>query len=152
MSATQNAKIINASREVIYNAFTDPRGLEKWFAPGDMTGKIHSFDLRPGGGYEMSLFYPKSKKEARGKTNAQEDRYYARFVELKPFEKIVQAINFDSSDEQFAGEMIMEVILEPKGAGTNVIIRFTNIPSGIKPEDNEAGTKLTLDKLARYIE
>ena len=152
MSATQNAKIINASQEIIYNAFTNPQALEKWFAPGEMTGKIHAFDLRPGGGYQMSLFYPQSEKAARGKTNAREDRYFARFVELKPFEKIVQAINFDSSDEQFAGEMIMEVILEPKGAGTNVIIRFANIPSGIKPEDNEAGTKLTLEKLARYIE
>jgi hypothetical protein len=29
---------------------------------------------------------------------------------------------------------------------------FRNIPSGIRPEDNEEGTQLTLEKLARYVE
>jgi hypothetical protein len=29
---------------------------------------------------------------------------------------------------------------------------FRNIPPGIKPEDNEKGTALTLQKLAAYVE
>jgi hypothetical protein len=41
--------------------------LEKWMAPGEMIGKIHRFDLKVGGGYEMSLFYPSSEKGSRGK-------------------------------------------------------------------------------------
>ncbi|KAB2831959.1 MAG: ATPase, partial [Caedimonadaceae bacterium] len=36
--------------------------------------------------------------------------------------------------------------------GTTVSILFKNIPSGIRPEDNEAGTRATLDKLALYVE
>lgn len=34
--------------------------------------------------------------------------------------------------------MIMEVTLEPAGAGTNVMFLFKNIPPAIRPEDNEA--------------
>ncbi len=151
-SATRNSTIIHASRETIYHAFTDPKALEVWLAPGDMTGKVHSFDLRVGGGYQMSLFYSQSEKEARGKTSEKEDRYTAKFLELSPPKKIVEAIKFDSNDPALLGEMIMEVTLEKKKSSTKVIIIFKNIPAGIRPEDNETGTRLTLEKLARYVE
>ena len=36
--------------------------------------------------------------------------------------------------------------------GTTVSIFLKNIPPGIRPEDNETGTRLTLEKLARYVE
>ncbi len=152
MATTQNSKDINATQEVLYKAFTDPKALEIWLAPEEMTGKIHAFDLREGGSYQMSLYSPPSQKEPRGKTSDKEDKYTARFLELKPYQKIVQAITFHSTNKEFEGEMIMEVTLEPKDNGTRVNFLFKNIPPGIKPEDNEAGTKLTLEKLARYVE
>jgi uncharacterized protein YndB with AHSA1/START domain len=123
-----------------------------WFAPGEMTGKVHNFDLHVGGGYEMSLYYPESETTQRGKTSEREDRYRARFIELLPPNRIVEAIDFDSADPEFAGEMIMEVSLEAKDGGTLVTIGFREIPPGIRPEDNETGTRLTLEKLVQYID
>ena len=46
----------------------------------------------------------------------------------------------------------MEVALEAAEGGTTVSIIFKDIPPGIRPEDNEVGTRLTLEKLARYVE
>lgn len=100
----------------------------------------------------MSLYYPSSEKTSRGKTSEREDRYTARFVELTPPGRIVEAITFDSVDPAFSGEMIMEVTLEAEADGTTVSVLFKDIPSGISPEDNEVGTRLTLEKLARYVE
>ncbi|NJD77798.1 MAG: SRPBCC family protein [Candidatus Methanoperedens sp.] len=151
-SSTRNSRFIKASQEVLYRAFTDPAALAVWLAPGEMTGQVHSFDLKVGGGYQMSLYYPSSEKAFRGKTSDREDRFTARFMELTPPRRIVQAINFDSADPAFSGEMIMEVTFEAEGGGTRVTILFKNIPSGIRPEDNEAGTRSTLEKLARYVE
>ena len=151
MSTTKNSKHIDASPEVLYKAFTDPKALEVWMAPGDMTGKIHAFDLREGGSYEMSLYYPDAEKQL-GKTRNNEDKYIARFVELKPYKKIVLAITFDSTDEQLTSEMLMETTLTPKDKGTTVTIVFKNIPTGIKPEDNKEGTEMTLNKLAKFVE
>lgn len=148
---TQNSLDIKATQEEIYNAFINPTALEVWQAPGDMTAKIHNFDLRVGGGYQMSLFYPDSEKEMRGKTTGKEDKYTARFIELTPNKKIVQAINFDTSNSDFAGEMIMEVTLKPIDSGTTVTFSFKDIPKGIKPSDNEAGTISSLKKLAKYV-
>jgi len=151
-SSTKNSKFIRASQDALYRAFTDPAALAVWLAPGDMTGVVHNFDYRVGGGYQMSLYYPSSEKTARGKTSEREDRYTARFVELTPPRRIVEAITFDSDDPAFSGEMIMVVTLEAEDDGTNVSILFKDIPPGIRPEDNEAGTRSTLEKLARYVE
>lgn len=75
-----------------------------------MNGKIYDFDLKVGGGYTMSLFYLDSK--TAGKSSRNEDRFSAKFVELKPYEKIVQTINFQSDKKEFIDEIIMEVFLE----------------------------------------
>jgi uncharacterized protein YndB with AHSA1/START domain len=73
-------------------------------------------------------------------------------VELTPPERIVEAITFDSTDLAFAGEMTMAVTFEAEGDGTIVSIEFKDIPPGIRPADNEEGTRETLEKLARYGE
>jgi uncharacterized protein YndB with AHSA1/START domain len=151
-ASTRSSKFIKATPEVLYHACTDPTALEVWRAPGDMTGHVHRFDYRVGGGYQMSLYYPSSEPTARGKTSGREDRFTARFIELTPARRIVEAITFDSPDPAFAGEMIMEVTLEPVAGGTSVSIAFTNLPSGIRPADNEVGTQSALEKLARYVE
>jgi uncharacterized protein YndB with AHSA1/START domain len=100
----------------------------------------------------MSLYYPASEQVARGKSAEREDRYTARFLELTPPARIVQAITFDSADPAFAGEMDMAVTLEERDGGTEVTILFERIPPGIRPEDNDAGTRSSLEKLARYVE
>ena len=151
-ASTRNSKFIKATPEALYRAFTDPAALAVWLAPEDMTGEVHRFDDRVGGGYQMSLYYPSSETTARGKTKAGEDRYTARFVELTPPRRIVEAITFDSVDPAFSGEMIMVVTFVAEDGGTTVSILFKDIPSGIRPQDNEAGTRATLEKLARSVE
>ena len=150
--SSKNSRDIKASAEKIYSALTDPSDLVKWQVPGQMTAKIHSFDLRVGGGYEMSLFYPQGDPASRGKTKVNEDRFSARFAELIPNKKIVEAITFKSPNPDFAGEMTLEINLHAIDAGTRVTFLFRNIPPGIRPEDNEAGTDSSLEKLARLVE
>lgn len=149
---TKNSKVIKAPRDALYRSFTEPAALAVWLAPGEMTGKVHDFDARVGGGYRMSLFYPASEQTARGKTAEREDRFTSRFVELTPRSRIVQAITFDTDDPAFSGEMTMDVTLEERDGSTEVTIVFEHIPPGIRPEDNELGTELSLEKLARYVE
>lgn len=99
----------------------------------------------------MSLFYKDAGMQ--GKTSANEDRFQAKFVLLQPCEKIVQTINFTSDAPGFKQGMTMEIQLEDAGRNaTRVIVVFRNIPPGINPRDNEAGTEQSLKKLARYME
>ena len=151
-ASTRTSRVIKASREAVYRAFTDPAALAVWLSPGEMTGEVHEFDGRVGGGYRMSLYYPASEQVNRGKSAEREDRYTARFVELTPPARIVEAISFETDDPAFAGEMTMVVTFEERNGGTEVTIQFEQLPSGIRPEDNDAGTRSSLEKLARYVE
>ncbi len=89
-ASTRTSRVIKASREALYRAFTDPAALVVWLAPEGMTGKVHEFGGRVGGGYRMSLFYASSEQVYRGKTSEREDRFTARFVELTPPTRIVE--------------------------------------------------------------
>lgn len=150
--SSHTSKVIEASPESLYRAFVDPASLEQWQAPEGMTAKVHEIDPRPGGGYTMTLTYPPDPEGPQGKTTDREDRYSARFVELTPPSRIVEAITFDTSDPAFTGEMTMTVDLSAVEGGTAVTISFVNIPPGISPEDNDAGTRSSLEKLARFVE
>lgn len=149
--STRTSGIIKAPREALYEAFLDPAALTVWLPPGEMTGKVHYFDARIGEGYRMSLFYPSSEQAFRGKTAEREDSFTARFVELSPPRRIVQAVSFISDDPAFAGEMTLEATFELAKGGTEVTITCRHIPPGIRPEDNEAGCRSSLEKLARYV-
>jgi len=100
----------------------------------------------------MSLFYPPTEKEFRGKTSDREDSVTARFVELEPPTRIVEAIIFNAPDPAFSGEMTMVVTFEAVEGGTEVTVLCKDIPPGIRPEDNDAGCRSSLEKLARHVE
>ncbi|MEP9377476.1 SRPBCC domain-containing protein [Aquabacter sp. CN5-332] len=143
------SRIIKARPEEVYGAFLDPAALVAWLPPAEMTGEIHAFDGRVGGGYRMSLFYPPHERFFHGKTAEKEDRVDVRFLELVPGQRIVEAVNFITSDPAFMGEMTMTATFEPVPGGTRVSLLFENLPPGVRPQDNEVGSRLSLDQLAR---
>jgi uncharacterized protein YndB with AHSA1/START domain len=151
-ASTRTSRVIKARPEELYAAFTDPAALVSWLPPGEMTGKIHEFDARVGGGYRMSLFYPATESGFRGKTSEREDMVRVRFVELAPPRRIVEAVSFVSTDSAFFGEMPLTATFEEVPGGTEVTLVCTNLPPGLRPEDNDAGSRLSLEQLARRFE
>lgn len=151
-AGTRTSRIIRAGREELYAAFLDPAALIDWLPPAEMTGEIHEFDARVGGGYRMSLFYPPDERTFRGKTSDREDMVNVRFVELTPPRRIVEAVSFVTADPAICGEMTMTATFEEVAGGTEVTLVFKNLPPGLRPEDNEAGSRLSLEQLARRFE
>ena len=147
MSTTQVSQFVKASRAQVYRACIDPELIVRWRVPDAMTAKVHSFDAREGGEYRMSLTYRDAARSS-GKTTADTDSFSGRFVELVPNEKIVEAINFETEDPGIQGEMTVITSLRDADGGTEVTMRFENMPPGVRPEDNELGTRQSLKKLA----
>lgn len=153
MSTSHTTRVIRASPETIYAAFVDPAVLLAWLPPGGMTGKLHAFEARAGGGYDMSLYYPTDDEgRFRGKTAEREDRVKVRFLELAPPERIVEAVRFVSDDPAFGGEMTLTVTITAAPAGSAVTLTFDDLPPGLTPEDNDAGAQRSLAQLANYLE
>ena len=151
-ASTRASRVIRAGAEELYAAFLDAEALVDWLPPAEMTGEIHQFDARVGGGYRMSLFYPPGERAFRGKTSEREDMVDVRFVELAPPHRIVEAINFVTIDPAFSGEMTLTAAFEAVSGGTQVTLMFENLPPGLRPEHNEAGSRLSLEQLARGFE
>jgi uncharacterized protein YndB with AHSA1/START domain len=151
-ASTRTTRVIRATPETIYAQFVDPAALVAWLPPGGMTGEMHAFDARVGGGYEMSLYYPSEEHGSRGKTAEREDRVVVRFVELAPPRRIVEAVRFVSDVAAYGGEMRLTVTLERVAAGTEVTLAFDDLPPGVRPEDNDTGARESLEQLARRVE
>ena len=150
MTSSSITRTIQALPDDVFRAFTNPDLLVQWLAPDGMTARIRNFDIRPGGFYEMSLFY--DDPSALGKTEANEDRYTARFIELVPPRRIVESITFAGDDSTFATPMTMTVDFELVGEDTQVTVSFENLPPSVSPTDNDLGTQQSLAKLARLLE
>jgi uncharacterized protein YndB with AHSA1/START domain len=151
-ASTRTSRVIRARPEELYDAFMDPAALVAWLPPGEMTGEIHEFDARVGGGYRMSLFYPPNEHAFRGKTSDMEDRVNVQFLELARPRKIVEVVSFDTTDPGLVGEMTMTATFEKISGGTEVTLVFKNLPPGLRAEDNEAGARSSLEQLARHFE
>jgi hypothetical protein len=100
----------------------------------------------------MSLFYPSNEHSFRGKTSDREDMVSVRFVELMPPCRIVEAVSSITTDPAFFGEMTMTATFEEVSGGTEVTLVFKNLPPGLRAEDNETGSRLSLEQLARRFE
>ncbi len=151
-ASTRVSRIIKAPRRAVYEACLYPDAVASWRVPDNMTAHVHVFDPREGGTYRMSLTYRDPKQSPGGKTSEDTDTFQGRFVELVPDEKIVEAIEFDSRDPAFAGEMKMTTRLVDADGGIEVTILSQDLPPGIRPEDNEEGTRQALQKLAALVE
>ena len=143
-ASTRVSRIIKAERKAVYHAFLDPDSVASWLSPDNMRGHVHAFDASEGGTFRISLTWQDQAHSLSGKTSEDTDTYQGKFVELVPYAKIVEVIDFESQDPAFAGEMRMIVSLADADGGTEVTVLCEDIPKGIRPEDNELGCKESL--------
>jgi uncharacterized protein YndB with AHSA1/START domain len=152
MTRTDSAsRLIVASPDRVYEALVDPEALATWLPPEGMTGRFERFDARPGGSYRLVLTYAEPAA-GRGKATANSDVVDARFLDLVPGKRVVQAVDFISDDPANAGTMTMTWELTVVDDGTLVNIRAENVPAGISAEDHAVGLASSLANLAAHLE
>jgi uncharacterized protein YndB with AHSA1/START domain len=157
-NATETKRIDSASRVIktspltIYHAFLDADAVASWRPPKGMKCEVYEFEPRQGGSYRMSFSYKDTDHEVPGKTSEHADVFRGRFLELVPGKRIVESVEFESDDPDFAGEMTITTILDPVPGGTMVTFLAGSIPVGIKPADHYKGMTSTLENLAAFTE
>jgi uncharacterized protein YndB with AHSA1/START domain len=147
----KTSRVVAAPPERVFSALIDPDSLTAWLPPEGMSGSFERFDPRPGGSYRLVLTYT-DKSTAAGKATSDKDVVEARFVEIVPGVRVVQAVDFESDDPAYAGTMTMTWEVAPVAAGTRVDIRADDVPAGISAEDHAAGLASSLANLAAYLE
>jgi uncharacterized protein YndB with AHSA1/START domain len=152
MGRTDTAsRIVAASPDAVYRAFSTAESLMAWLPPGGMSGRALAYDFRPDGRYRIELTYDDAARCGAGKTTARTDVSAGSFLALEPPRRIIQTVEFESNDSAFAGQMLMTWSFEAVPEGTRVTISADNVPLGISAADHAAGLRASLENLAKYL-
>jgi uncharacterized protein YndB with AHSA1/START domain len=149
-TSTISSVHVNAPRPKVYQALIDAQAVAQWDVPHGMTIQIHEFDGCEGGNFRITLTYEETT--SKGKTLSQTDTYHGYFSKLVPNEKVIETIEFETSDEKMRGEMTVTFTLTDAEGGTDVLAKHENLPPGLSPADNEIGWRMSLDNLAALFE
>jgi uncharacterized protein YndB with AHSA1/START domain len=145
------SRVIAAPPAHVYAALVDREALMAWLPPDGMTARFERFDPRPGGSYRLVLTYDDTSGSL-GKATAESDVVEARYVDIVPGVRVVQAVNFVSDDPAFAGTMSMTWEVTAVDGGTRVDVVADDVPDGISAEDHATGLASSLASLAEYVE
>ena len=134
-------RVLTAPPERVYRAFIDPDAMVKWLPPHGFTAKMHSADMRVGGGYKMSF---------TNFTTGNGHSFGGKYVEMKPGELLKYTDKFD--EPNMPGEMQVTVTFRKVMGGTELKIVQEGIPDAIPVEMCYLGWQQSLTLLAQLVE
>ena len=133
-------RVLKATPERAYRAFTDADALAKWLPPYGFTCKVHQFDARVGGTHKMSF---------TNFTTGNSHSFGGRYVEMKPNELIRYTDQFD--DANLPGEMQVTVTFRKVSCGTELTVVQEGVPDVIPAEQCYLGWQESLAQLANPV-
>jgi len=134
-------KVLKASPEKVYRAFTEANALASWIPPYGFLCTIHEMDVKVGGTYKMSF-----QNFSTGNGHS----FGGKYIEIKPNEFLKYTDQFD--DPNLPGEMITSVWLRKVLVGTELKVLQEGIPAVIPAEMCYLGWQDSLDKLTKLVE
>ncbi len=134
-------RVIKASPEKVYRAFTTPKAMEAWIPPYGFLCTAHSMETKVGGTYKMSF---------TNFTSGNSHSFGGEYLELIPNEFLKYTDRFD--DPNLPGEMITTVWLKKVMGGTDLKVTQEGIPDIIPVDMCYLGWQDSLDKLIRLVE
>ena len=73
-------------------------------------------------------------------------------VKLVTDERVVEVIEFETTDAALRGEMTIKITLADANGGTDIFAVHDGLPPGLSAADNESGWRSSLAKLAALVE
>jgi uncharacterized protein YndB with AHSA1/START domain len=120
--------VVNASRERVYRAWTDPADLARWYTPGDDTwsARVVAIDARPGGRLVVEFGAPRGEQYVET----------AEYLDLDPPARLVFTTTLHTGG-QLIEETHCTVELRDLGDRTEVIVTETGFTPEMREERRE---------------
>ena len=137
------SRVINASRELVFEAFTEVRHLSQWWGPEGFTTTTRAFEFRVGGEWDFVMHGPDG-------TDYQE---WISWTEIAPPE-LIALLHGESRDDPNTFESVLTFASE--GAATRIEMRTVFPTKELRDEVVEKyhaieGGQQTLSNLAAYV-
>lgn len=134
-------RVIKASPEKVFRAFTEPGALSSWLPPYGFLCTVHQMDPRVGGSYKMSF---------TNFSTGQGHSFGGKFLEIIQDEFLRYTDKIDSPN--LPGEMVTSIWLRRVSCGTELKVVQEGIPPAIPTEMCYLGWQESLEKLVRLVE
>lgn len=134
-------RVLAASPEKVYRAFTTAEALARWLPPNGFTCAVHSFEPAVGGIRRMSF---------TNFTTGNSHFFGGEYLELVPGQRIRYGDRFE--DANLPGQMITTVTLRQVSVGTEIDIVQEGVPAIIPAEACYLGWQQSLNHLALLVE
>lgn len=135
-------RVVNATRERVFHAWTDPEELEKWWGPGEYTTPEARVDLRVGGTYSLVMQPP---------DGAPPFRLSGTYLEIDPPSRLVYTWRWDT-DEFGPGETTVTVEFVERDGRTEVVVEHGPFVDKDASTPYELGWTGGLENLATHLE
>ncbi|NEE03041.1 SRPBCC family protein [Phytoactinopolyspora halotolerans] len=137
------SRVIDAPRELVFEAFTEVRHLSRWWGPEGFTTTTQSFEFRVGGVWDFTMHGPDG-------TDYPE---WITWTEITPPERIA-LLHGESRDDPNAFESVLT--FTPDGVTTRIEMRTVFPTKELRDEAVEKyhaieGGHQTLNNLAAYV-
>jgi uncharacterized protein YndB with AHSA1/START domain len=134
-------RVFDAPRHLVWEAFTRPELLKRWFGPRDWSLVVCEIDLKVGGGFRFVLRGPDGRDMGMRGT----------YREIVPGERSIHTESFDD----FPGESSVTTVLVENG-GTTTLMATVHYPSrevrdAVIQSGMEHGAAESYDKLAELL-
>ena len=137
------SRIIDAPRELVFEAFTDVRHLSRWWGPDGFSTTTRAFEFRVGGAWDFVMHGPDG-------TDYQE---WIAWTEIVPPQRIA-LLHGETRDDPNAFQSLLT--FAPEGGATRIEMRTLFPTKAMRDEAVEKyraveGGRQTLGKLAAYV-
>lgn len=143
-------RTLNAQPERVFDAFTDPEQLKKWWWPNGFTCPAAEVDLRVGGEYRLAMEWPGSIP-----AEAQFSHYMGgEFYEIERPRRLVMSGRAVNEEEGELFATLLEVSFEACNVGTMLTVRqfyFEPLPPAEAMGGAQQGWSEQLDKLEHLL-
>ena len=134
-------RVIKATPEKVYRAFTEQNAILSWLPPYGFLCTVQEMNVKVGGTYKMN-FHNFSTGNGHS--------FGGKYLEIKPNEFLKYTDIFD--DPNLPGEMTTSVWFKKVLVGTEIKIVQDGIPSAIPVEMCYLGWQESLEKLTKLVE
>ena len=133
---------LNAPRELVFAAWTEPRHLKRWSAPHGYAIPECDGELRPGGQWHATMRAPDGK----------DLRLVGTYREIVPPERLVFTHRWlDADGRPGPEETLVTVVLTEIDGGTHLSFTQTGFVSGASRDGHGGGWDECFERLAAYL-
>ena len=134
-------RVINAPRDRVYAAWTDPAQLRQWFGPENVQTRNLVADARLGGKFQWDLTNPEGE----------EMTVVGEYRELQSGRRVVFTWKWQDDEDWERHESIVTVEFSDCDGGTEVRLTHERLPSEESCDRHSEGWTSLLKKLEKFV-